>query len=197
MRIAGIDGGLTGSLSVLDGKSLVDVIDLPVINVPPARKGGRKRSRYDLEGALALLRKIQPLELVIIERLQSMSGRADHGERDPAELRKAVNRAASGSIANFQKGYGMATYEMACVATDTAYEVVAPISWKTHFDLTRRRSGLESYEELKEAARLLAIQIWPEQRDFFARKGDHNRAEAALLAEYGRQKHGIGDLFDG
>lgn len=41
-------------------------------------------------------------------------------------------------------------------------------------------------DDQKEQARLIALQRWPEQSEFFQRKKDADRAEAALLAEHVR-----------
>ena len=38
-----------------------------------------------------------------------------------------------------------------------------------------------------EVSRSRAIELWPTQSDFFKRKMDHSRAEAALIAEWGRR----------
>jgi hypothetical protein len=47
--------------------------------------------------------------------------------------------------------------------------------WKRHFHLGRE----------KEESRAKALQLFPAQAAAFARKKDHNRAEACLLAAYG------------
>jgi crossover junction endodeoxyribonuclease RuvC len=41
-----------------------------------------------------------------------------------------------------------------------------------------------------EASRARAIETWPNRADLFARKKDHNRAEAALLGLYGLKDAG-------
>ena len=55
-------------------------------------------------------------------------------------------------------------------------ELVTPGKWKAHHRLGRD----------KEAARALAIRLWPKLADRLARKKDADRAEALLIAEYGR-----------
>jgi len=54
--------------------------------------------------------------------------------------------------------------------------LVTPAKWKAHFRLSKD----------KEEARARALQLWP-GAGYFARKRDHNRAEAALIALYGDQ----------
>jgi hypothetical protein len=54
-------------------------------------------------------------------------------------------------------------------------QFVAPTVWKRHFHLGRE----------KEESRAKALQLFPAQAADFARKRDHDRAEACLLAAYG------------
>lgn len=55
--------------------------------------------------------------------------------------------------------------------------LVTPGKWKRHF-----RLGAD-----KEASRALALRMFPATSQHFARKKDHGRAEAALLARYGAE----------
>lgn len=52
---------------------------------------------------------------------------------------------------------------------------VTPQAWKKHFRLV----GSD-----KEPSRQKALQLWPNMATLFARKKDHGRAEAALIARY-------------
>lgn len=76
-------------------------------------------------------------------------------------------------------------------------EVLRPQVWKEHFGLINREKipkGLdpkeetkirnERYRDSKEASRLLAIELFPDQADLLKRKMDHDRAEALLIAKY-------------
>lgn len=56
--------------------------------------------------------------------------------------------------------------------------LVAPQTWKRHHKL----SGAD---DPKEASRGLALRLFPSVAERFARKSDHNRAEAALIAKFG------------
>jgi len=55
--------------------------------------------------------------------------------------------------------------------------LVSPTMWKN-------RMGLKGGKDGKEQSRSHAVMTFPEQQGQFARKKDHNRAEAALLAVY-------------
>jgi hypothetical protein len=52
---------------------------------------------------------------------------------------------------------------------------ITPGVWKKHY-------GLDAD---KEKSRLKALQLFPESAAFFAKKKDHNKAEASLLAKFG------------
>lgn len=54
---------------------------------------------------------------------------------------------------------------------------VSPTVWKKHWRLTKD----------KEKSRALALELFPTCAVHFARKRDHNRAEAALIARYGAE----------
>lgn len=60
-------------------------------------------------------------------------------------------------------------------ALDIPIQWVTPQVWKKSLRLSAD----------KEAARALAIETWPDMRACFARKSDHGRAEAALIARFG------------
>jgi hypothetical protein len=52
---------------------------------------------------------------------------------------------------------------------------ITPGTWKKHY-------GLDAD---KEKSRLKALQLFPESAAFFAKRKDHNKAEASLLAKFG------------
>jgi len=54
---------------------------------------------------------------------------------------------------------------------------ITPGTWKRHY-------GLDAD---KEKSRLKALQLFPEAAAFFAKKKDHNKAEASLLAKFGAE----------
>lgn len=61
-----------------------------------------------------------------------------------------------------------------------SYTLVTPRVWKSAMGLKGAK------QDLKEISRTTAIRRWPDHAELFKRKMDHNRAEALLLAEYGR-----------
>jgi crossover junction endodeoxyribonuclease RuvC len=83
-----------------------------------------------------------------------------------------------GTVSAFRFGecFGQICAVFQCLGIRT--ELVRPATWK-------RSMGLNSNAEVSRAK---AIELWPDQSAFFKRKMDHNRAEAALIAEYGRRQ---------
>ena len=77
------------------------------------------------------------------------------------------------SMFNFGVSFGVAKGTI--LALGVPVQLVRPNKWK-------KALGLKAD---KEQARELAIRLWPDQAEWFARKKDAGRAEAALLARYG------------
>lgn len=83
-----------------------------------------------------------------------------------------------GTVSAFRFGecFGGIVAVLACCGIRT--EFVRPATWK-------KAMGLNSEAEVSRAK---VLELFPDASQHFARKADHNRAEAALLAEYGRRE---------
>jgi crossover junction endodeoxyribonuclease RuvC len=77
------------------------------------------------------------------------------------------------STFKFGKSYGQALGVLG--AHNVPLHYVTPRKWKSRFNLAAE----------KDEARAKALQLFPACADHFARKKDHNRADAALIAKYG------------
>jgi crossover junction endodeoxyribonuclease RuvC len=77
------------------------------------------------------------------------------------------------SMFRFGMATGIVTGVLAALGISILH--VAPTVWKKHFNLSAD----------KEASRMRAIEQWPKHAASFARKMDHGRAEAALIALWG------------
>ena len=80
------------------------------------------------------------------------------------------------SMFKFGTGYGIVRGVLAAVGIPTV--LVSSTKWKRYFAL----------DADKEKSRALALRTWPGRSELFARKKDHGRAEAALLAYYGHKE---------
>jgi len=77
------------------------------------------------------------------------------------------------------RGFGLLE-GVATVVPHTTVIKIPPRRWQKWWEIGKAD---------KELSRALAIRRWPKYADRLARKKDHNRAEALLIAEYTRRKH--------
>jgi hypothetical protein len=132
-----------------------------VIDCPVFEKmKSNERTSYDLLGMSGLLEQYQKNTFAVLEEL--------HPQSKPI-----------GAVANFHMGRGFGLWEMALVANGIPYIKVLPNKWK-------KAMGLNTN---KDFSRQKAIELFPLAHERLKRKKDHGRAEALLLAEYGRMFH--------
>lgn len=81
------------------------------------------------------------------------------------------------SMFSFGTGYGAWLGELAALQIPTTR--VEPARWKA--------AMMDGMGKEKDAARLRAMMLFPKMAAHFARKTDDGRAEALLIAEYGRR----------
>lgn len=147
--------------------ALVSGVDLIAVADMPAfevRRGRGVKKEIDVHGLIRLLDEWAP-ECCWFERVGGMTGES-----------------ASGAF-NFGRAAGMC--EALVKASGARFEFVSPHIWK-------KEMGLVHCE--KDEARVRAINRWPGMAGQFSRKKDVDRADAALIAEYGRlelHKEGI------
>ncbi|MET3409498.1 hypothetical protein [Methylobacterium sp. 1030] len=118
------------------------------------------------------------------------------GEIDSGRLRRRIVQMAptivvieqvhampkNGSIASFKLGMAYGAARAAIEAAGVPTHLVTPNTWKKHHKVPGKTAGGE------EAARALAIRLFPGSADSFGRVKDHNRADAALIAAYAANK---------
>ena len=80
-----------------------------------------------------------------------------------------------GVASAFKYGRATGALEASVLGSLVRLTVIEPNVWKKRFGLLKRK---------KEDSRLRAVQLFPSV-PWFANKGDHNRAEAALIALHG------------
>ena len=94
-------------------------------------------------------------------------------------------RAGDRPAGAFSFGASKATVETALAVLGVPFRTITPATWK-------RAAGIPPGKGLKDLARARAIERWPGHADLFARKLDHDRAEAALIGWAGLQREGQG-----
>jgi crossover junction endodeoxyribonuclease RuvC len=97
---------------------------------------------------------------------------------DHAYVERAQSMPKQGSSSGFKYGRATGSIEATIACCNVPMTIIEPSKWKKAFHL---RGGD------KEPGRQLAIQLFPAAHSFFARKMDHGRSEAALIACYGAQ----------
>lgn len=91
-----------------------------------------------------------------------------------AVIERAGAMPKQGVSSTFKYGVAYGMLRGALTACNVPHHLVAPTQWKKRFALDRD----------KEKSRAMALRLWP-GTNFFGRKLDHGRAEAALIAQYG------------
>ena len=83
-----------------------------------------------------------------------------------------------GVVSTFKLGYGFGQIVSTCALSHTPYTLVTPNNWKRAMNLPKD----------KDAARRMAQQWFPDLASQLKRKKDEHRAEALLIALFGRGK---------
>ena len=160
MVFLGIDPGFTGALCALheDGRILA-LVDTPTMRV------GEKRE-YDLAQMARTLASFR-------------SGRF----LNPAEFRVALELTVpmprQGVVSMWLMGFGVGVWEGLLAALSIPMERVRPQRWQGVM--------LDGLPRGKDAARYRAQSLWPDHAEQFSLKKHHGRADAALIAEWGRR----------
>jgi len=158
--IIGIDCGLTGAVAFLDDKTAPDVVDIPTESFGT----GSVVKNQICAAALAIL----------------IRQRCEQASEVKAFVEKVNAMPGQGVSSVFSFGQSLGTILGVLGALQVPVEMIRPQRWKAFFSLTQD----------KEVSRTRAINIFPQIADKLQRKKDHNRAEALLLAEYGRRADG-------
>jgi crossover junction endodeoxyribonuclease RuvC len=90
-----------------------------------------------------------------------------------AGIERAQAMPRQGASSGFKYGRAVGTLEAAIAACHVPLTIIEPTAWKKAHQL---RGGE------KEASRQRALQLFPSAHAFLARKKDHGRGEAALIA---------------
>ncbi|EFJ31854.1 hypothetical protein SELMODRAFT_67545, partial [Selaginella moellendorffii] len=156
--VIGIDPDFKGALAVL---RLEDDRFIPeVFDVPTLKVaiGGTMRLRPDAKAIVNLLKTIN----------------APHGS--VAYVENSLPHSTDGKQSWWSSGFGFGMWTGTLLASGISVVPVSPRAWKTAM-------GLSSS---KDESRLVASSCFPSIASQLTRKKDHGRAEALLLAAFGR-----------
>lgn len=163
MIYIGIDPGLSGALAVInDGTSDWHSADIYVWDTPTALVEGEKTKREYLASAMAVL--LKPYEnrkdvLAILEHVHSMP--------------------KQGVASSFRFGEGKGLWEGILAAYCIPTELISPQRWK--------KAILVDMGQEKSASRFKAMALFPQLAEQLKLVKHDGRAEALLMAEYGRR----------
>lgn len=171
MYSIGIDPGINGAAAAYcygdeEGPAFVsDAIDMPTM------PDGSKR-QIDAAAFARWLDRVQqtlggPPARAIVENVRAMPSPPDATDGE---------RRSMGAASSFRFGFAAGQIRAVLQVRYVPIRMVEPRVWKASFDL----EGGD-----KEGARQLALLLFPHVAHLLARKKDHNRAEAMLLAHYG------------
>ena len=121
--------------------------------------GSGARERVDVAAVRAFIQQHAPA-LALIERAQAMP--------------------RQGSSSGFKYGRATGALEAAVILCAVPLEIVEATAWKHFWKLPPKD---------KERSRQRALELFPAAHALLARKKDHGRAEAALIAFYGLRTH--------
>jgi len=168
MQIIGVDPGLSGALAMVGPRGLEAVADMPTMT----RGNGEAKVKNQVNAAALaqLLREWtrdydREAILVVLERQAPF---------------RAPGTKPQGTSSVFSLGHTTGIIEGVVVACRFPNCEVTPGSWKKAF-------SIPGGKENKGKARELAQRFYPEAD--LARKKDHNRAEAILIARWGYEEH--------
>ena len=155
MIIFGIDPGVSGAISVLENKKVIEVFDMPTMI-------DGKKNKKQVNGA--------QVTNIIKERLDSEK------EKEIAVVVEHVNAMpGQGVTSMFNFGQSFGVIKGICAALSLPIYFVRPTKWKKHFNLIKTN---------KDASRTKVIQMYPQISSKLSRKKDSNKADAILIARY-------------
>lgn len=153
----GVDPGAGGALALLRHLH-TDTVQIQVEDMPTHEINGKRR--IDLH---ALVRQFRQWAMVyanvqaLVENVGAMPGQASM----------------------FPFGFACGAVQTAIVAADIPLRLVTPQVWKKHYQL-------QGGQENKDQSRQRASQLFPQHAHLWPLKKHDGRAEAVLLANYGR-----------
>lgn len=155
----GIDPGVSGAVVVIDRGSLY--VHDPVLYTK------RGKSRISPYWALELFCSLDTDEVSVM-------------------IEEQWPRPGEGALGAFTAGYNLCVYEVAARANGAKIDYVLPQAWKKHYGLIFP-AGTD-LKSVKTASRVKAADLFPASAEFFKRVKDDGRAEAALIADWGRHQ---------
>lgn len=149
------------------------------ISIPVARPGSD--DILDVDAIISFIQS-EPPDEAFIERVSPMPSIDEGVDKNGKKGRRGM-----GATSAFNFGGAVYTLRTCVVGLGIRLTRVEPVAWKKAHGLSSRdpaTGGKLSQREVKERSRQKAIALFGEK--FFPNIGHHNRAESALIANFGR-----------
>jgi len=155
MIIFGIDPGVSGAISIMENKKVLEVYEMPTMI-------DGKKNKKQINGS--------QVTNIFKERLSSDS------DKEIVVVVEHVNAMpGQGVTSMFNFGQSFGVIKGICSALSLPIYFVRPTKWKKYFNLIKTN---------KDASRTKVIQVYPEISSKLSRKKDSNKADAILIARY-------------
>ena len=155
MIIFGIDPGISGAISVLENKKVIEVFEMPTMI-------DGKKNKKQVNGS--------QVTNIIKEKLN------ENKEKEIAVVVEHVNAMpGQGVTSMFNFGQSFGVIKGICSALSLPIYFVRPNKWKKYFNLIKTK---------KDASRTKVIEVYPEISNKLSRKKDSHKADAILIARY-------------
>ena len=155
MIIFGIDPGVSGAISVLEDKKIIEIFYMPTMI-------DGKKNKKQVNGS--------QVTNIIKERLNNEK------EKEVVVVVEHVNAMpGQGVTSMFNFGQSFGVIKGICSALSLPIYFVRPTKWKKYFNLIKTN---------KDASRTKVIEVYPEISWKLSRKKDSNKADAILIARY-------------
>lgn len=168
--LLGVDPGVSGALAWFDGRAIVHIADMPTVAV---QRGDGQRERVNC-ALLADLLRSRPVTEACVERVSPRPGKKDK------DGRTIVHGDTPMTAGYLMQAFG--NVEGVLATLGIAVTFVDPQVWRRGMGVSLPSGA--SRTERKEASRLRALELFPGAAEWFRRKKDSDRAEAALVAAW-------------
>jgi hypothetical protein len=188
VTLIAFDCGLKGGICIIKRGSDPEVHKMPIKSIVHNRK---KKNVYDLDA----IKQILQLHV--------------NGDTH-AFIEKQSPRPNEGSVSSFTAGAGFGSLQGLCIGLGIDTEIILPSTWKKHFPalntaniillkdqlkIARKKKYTKDMialnkkikSEAKDAARVLASQMYPKLKDSFKYKVNDGLAESLLMGIYKKE----------
>lgn len=166
MIFVGIDPGLSGAVAFIN-KREISLFDTPTFETVKNKKGKESvKYIHDEVGMAKILRDMIPRDAgkikyhIYLESVHAMPGQ--------------------GTVSMFNFGMGLGLWKGIIAALQIPHSLVTPQAWKKELKLLRAD---------KDKARIRACKLYPQAAEQLSKKKHIGRADAILIAEYGRRTY--------